>query len=306
MVFQSFQADNLKRLDLDTYFSLQELDREADVPLPRQAVLPPEPLGVRPQGVRLRAHRAEPQLRRRPRSRRSSSPALEELEADRVLGALCARRSGTPKAGRGLWQIVLVQASRRRPSGPRPAPPEVGRAVRTGGRAHRRGVTPATAAELVRDYPAERIRQKLEVFDWLRREEGQAGHAEPAGYLVKSIQDDYAAPKGFETKADRAKREEAKREQQRQEAEAKRRQKEAEAREQAIHAKVTKHWNSLTPAEQQKLDAEVLERAEESFAKSYRELAETKNPIAKSFLKVIRDAHIRRLLKLDDSPTVAE
>ena len=29
VVFKSFQADNLKRLDLDTYFQPEELDREA-------------------------------------------------------------------------------------------------------------------------------------------------------------------------------------------------------------------------------------------------------------------------------------
>ena len=45
---ESCQADNLRQLDLDEYFSLKMRHIQAPVPLPRQAVLPAGRLDVRP------------------------------------------------------------------------------------------------------------------------------------------------------------------------------------------------------------------------------------------------------------------
>ena len=39
--------------------------------------------------------------------------------------------------------------------------------------------------------------RKLEVFDWLTEKKDKRVAKSPAGYLVKSISEDYAAPKGF-------------------------------------------------------------------------------------------------------------
>ena len=68
-------------------------------------------------------------------------------------------------------------------------------------------LTPPKAEALVAGHAAERIRVKLEVFDWMLATKDKRATKSPPGYLVKSIEDDYAAPKGFETKANRAKRE---------------------------------------------------------------------------------------------------
>ena len=229
-----------------------------------------------------------------PKIKEKLQPALDELTAIGFLEPL-AKEERYAKAGRGNWKIILIQKSATLDQKPRKSElSELGKELIN------RGVSPSKAAELVDKHPAERIRVKLEVFDWMLATKDTRVTKSPPGYLVKSIEDDYAAPKGFESKADRAKREEARREQQRQEAEAKRRQKEVDAREHSVHTKVTKHWNGLNPAQQIQLDAEALDRAEGSLAKSYREMAEARNPIASSFLKVIRDAHIKRLLGLDD------
>jgi hypothetical protein len=299
VIFQSFQAENLKRLDIDTYFSLKSsiskrLYRFLDKRFYHRARWTFDLKEFAFEHVGLSRNYTPPKIKEKLR------PALDELTAIGFLEPL-EKDERYAKAGRGDWKIILIQKSAVSHQKPRKSElSELEKELTT------RGVSSSKAAELVEKHPAERIRVKLEVFDWMLATKDKRATKSPAGYLVKSIEDDYAAPKGFETKADRAKREEAEREKRRVEAEAKRRQREAEAREQAIHAKVTKHWNSLTPAEQQKLDAEALEQAEESLAKSYQEMAETRNPIARSFLKTIRDAHIRRLLKLDDPPTVVE
>ena len=49
----------------------------------------------------------------------------------------------------------------------------------------------------MQQHPAEIIQAKMEVFDWLREKKDKRVAKSPAGYLVKSINDDYAAPKGF-------------------------------------------------------------------------------------------------------------
>jgi hypothetical protein len=70
-------------------------------------------------------------------------------------------------------------------------------------------VTPAVAAGLATQHPADRIRAKVEVLDWLIAKKDKQVAKNPAGYLVASIRDDYSPPKGFEPAADRARRLEA-------------------------------------------------------------------------------------------------
>ena len=70
----------------------------------------------------------------------------------------------------------------------------------------KRGVTKATAADLVQRHPAPLIEAKIEVFDWLVEKQDKRVAKSPAGYLVKSIADDYATPKGFISRAERQRR----------------------------------------------------------------------------------------------------
>jgi hypothetical protein len=200
--------------------------------------------------------------------------------------------------GRGEWTIALVRKAS--PGGgttaaagppPAPEPTALERELIA------RGVTRITAAELVRDYPEERIAAQVEALDWLSRGSPKKV-GDPAAYLVDAIRKDYAAPKGFETRAARARREEAERQRQAQEADARRRQRQEQARERAEQAKVTKYWNALSTPEQARLEAEALEQAEESLARSYRQMQASNNPVASSFLRLIRDAHITRILNL--------
>ena len=58
-------------------------------------------------------------------------------------------------------------------------------------------MTAKTAVELVEAHPAGRIQTKLDVFDWLLRNEDKRVGKNPAGYLVASIRSDYQAPGDF-------------------------------------------------------------------------------------------------------------
>lgn len=298
VVFRSFQAENLKRLDVDTYFSLKSsvskrMYRFLDKRFYHRARWEFDLKEFAHEHIGLSRKYTPPKIKEK------IQPALDELTAIEFLEPL-SRDERFAKAGRGNWKIILIKKSAPAEQKPRKSDlSELERELVT------RGVSPSKAEELVAGH-AERIRVKLEVFDWMLATKDKRVTKSPAGYLVKSIEDDYAAPKEYETKADRAKREAAKQEQERREAEAKRQQKAEEARDRAIHAKVIKYWSSLSVAEQKKLEAEALDQAEESLAKSYREMVSTRNPVAGTFLKLIRDAHIRNLLGLSGTEPATE
>ncbi len=71
-----------------------------------------------------------------------------------------------------------------------------------------RGVTAAVARELVEDRTLgeARIREKIELLDWLLAQKDSQPPRSPGGWLVQAIRNDYLPPKNFETKAVRAER----------------------------------------------------------------------------------------------------
>ena len=135
----------------------------------------------------------------------------------------------------------------------------------------RRGVTAAKAERLAREYPAEVIAGKVEVLDWLAAKGDKRMAKSPAGYLVKSIEEDYAAPQGFVSPAERRRREEARRAQEREKAEQRRREQEQAARDEAQRQAVDAYLGRLTPAERKALEAEALARAGPEARQCYEE-----------------------------------
>src|SRR3954452_8062989 len=123
VVFKSFQADNLKRLDLDTYFNLKSsvakrmfrfLDkrfyhrRRWEFDLGEFAF----------EHIGLSRSYDSGQIKAK------LQPGIEELEAQGFLVPLL-REDRYTKVGRGLWRITLLQArSAPDPKAPSPAPPE--------------------------------------------------------------------------------------------------------------------------------------------------------------------------------------
>jgi hypothetical protein len=197
-------------------------------------------------------------------------PPIDELERIGFLKPL-GRDARYTRIDRGQW---LIRLTRQLPTlaapqqaarvAVEPEPPLVVELVN-------RGVTRTIAADLVRQYPADVIEAKLEVFDWLMEKQDKRVARSPAGYLVKSIADDYTAPKGFESKAVRQARAEAKRQADREAAEGRRREREQEARDRAILEEVDASIRRLTPAERKALEAEVLAAADSEARRGYEE-----------------------------------
>ena len=66
-----------------------------------------------------------------------------------------------------------------------------------------RGVSPRSAVQLVREFPAAQIQQKIEAFDTLSSQRGGGTLRNPAGFLVQSIRNNYLPSRGVQRPRDR-------------------------------------------------------------------------------------------------------
>ncbi|KAJ3082381.1 hypothetical protein HK102_001743 [Quaeritorhiza haematococci] len=284
--FKSCTDDNIKRLDLTTYLSLRSavskrmyrfLDKRFYVR--GEWTFDLRELAFEHVGLSRNYTAAK--------IKEKLQPALEELEGIGFLRAM-TRDARYTNVGRGEWRVrlahnpvVVIEA--------KPAEPV--------GLVHEltaRGVTEATAREVVKNFPEERVRSQIERVDFLRAKKPKK-IADQAAYLVAAIRDDYAPPAGFESNADRARREAADREQRRQEQERRQQEAKAKALDREAEEKVRQFWDGLGPDDQARIEAEAIEDAD----------AETKASITtgpkvtqRIILRAIRDAYIRRLLGL--------
>ena len=194
VVYRSFKADNLKRLDLTFYFSLDHagskrafryLDKKLyrrkrwEFPL-REFACDHIGLSTTYDTGKLKA---------------KLQPFIEELEAKGFLEPL-SRRERYVKIRPGAWNVVVIakRRSKELTQTPNPLHDEL----------TRRGVTPAVAGDLVNDYAAERILHKIELFDFLAGSRRHETPRSPGGWLTKAIKDDFTPPADFKTKAQRA------------------------------------------------------------------------------------------------------
>jgi hypothetical protein len=214
VIFQSFQSGNLKQLDLEFYLSLRlpttkRMFRFLDKRFYRRMRLDFDLRTLACEHIGMSRSYAPTELKRR------LKPALEELEQHGFLEPLSPEERYS-YVKRGCWRIIFI---RGRSAQAEPAPEQTSELVEA---LKARGITAKTAAELVEAHPAGRVRTKIEVFDWLLRNEDKRVGKNPAGYLVASIRADYQAPGDYvspeaESKAQEAERAagEAKRHEQR-------------------------------------------------------------------------------------------
>src|SRR5512135_3393843 len=244
---QSCQANNLKRLDLGVYFGLKsavskQLYRFLDKRFYIRGDWTFDLRELAFEHVGLSRNYAIGEIKRK------LNHALEELEAIGFLEPMTAAERYT-KAGRGAWNIRLV---RKRPAPAETKPPEP---ESTGLERElvARGVTRSVAAELVRDFPADRLWRQVEVVDWLR--ETKPKRVKDLGaYLTDAIRKDFGSPAGCRIGSERSESEGAARAQQEQQAQAS----QSKARAREVEARIAGYWKGLTPAERTALEAAAL------------------------------------------------
>jgi len=145
-----------------------------------------------------------------------------------------------------------------------------------------RGITLSVSNDLVRGYPPEHIQQQLEVFDWLVKRIDARVSRNPAGFLMSSIQREYAPPKDFLDRKEAPSR-------QRAEARTSTRQAESQARDE----KVEHFWSSLREPERQRLENDALAQAT-NFQRS---LLEGNGALAAATRQSLLAAYARKALQ---------
>ena len=286
---ESCQADNLKHLDLSLYFSLKhptskQLYRYLDKRFYRQSNIVFDLMDIGFERVGLSRNYDIGKLKEK------LQPAIDELEEKGFLEPL-SREERYFKEGRA-WKVrfvhkppVLAVPPVVQPTAD-PEPPSLVAELA------RRGVHKETAVDLVRRHPGEKIEQKLGVFDWLTERRDKRIARSPAGYLVKSIENDYATPKGFASRADRQREEEARQAGERQAAEVCRRKREEKTREKDDQKAIIAFWDALSSQEQ----AELQARADDALADPA-DLANETGTLKRIGQRIRRNEYIRRLLK---------
>lgn len=280
VVFNSFQAGYLKKLDWDLYCRLEDpvakrLYRFLDKRFYHSDRLVIDLHELAFHKLRVSGNYNTAQIKR---ALLKGIQELERLWELRVMDQ--AQRF--QKVARGKWEAVFV---RRRPRMAEivHAPLELASlAVELS----KRGVGPATAAELTERHPAARIQTMLELFDWHRRR----GEEKGPGFLVAGIKSavPYTPPRGFRTKADQQRDREltAARERKARERAEKRLAKE-HARADADEAEFVAFWKGLSEAGRQTFLHEALEHAEGTKRDGYLRLLPIGGPVLAQYRQLI-------------------
>jgi hypothetical protein len=192
VIFRSFQSGNLKQLDLEFYLKLRlpttkRMYRFLDKRFYRRSRLDFDLRTLACEHIGLSRSYAPTELKRR------LKPALEELEQLGFLEPLPPEERYT-FVKRGCWRILLIRGCRLQLDFQSATPPGDRELIETVEALKLRGVSGKAAQELVETHSSNRIRAKIEVFDWLMRKEDKRIGKNPAGYLVASIRFDYQAP----------------------------------------------------------------------------------------------------------------
>lgn len=193
IVFRSFQAGNLKSIDFEFYKSLdgavtRRLYRFLDKRFFHRQRWEFDLKELAWEHIGLARSYDSASLKRRLR------PAILELERKGYLRAM-EDHERFRKVVCGNWRVLFAKSlsSRRNTHRETFTSREAGSLVSA---LIERGVTPSTARETVRTHPPDRVRAQIQAFDWLAARRHPCIFRNPPGFLVSSIQRDFALPPG--------------------------------------------------------------------------------------------------------------
>lgn len=290
VVFESFLAGNLKAIDFEAYKRLtsaiaKRMFRFLDKRFWHTSRLEFDLRNFACEHVGLSKEYHNGEIKRR------LAPALKELEEVGFLKLLSPEERYV-KVVRGEWKIVLVKQSAGRrteheePSNQGSALVEV---------LVERGISRKRAGEVVAQFPAERIREKVALHDWLLKGKERAPK-NPPGFLLAAIEEDYALPPELAAKDRPQGREEGKgaaRRPARKWSDTAPGEGDAEER-----LTLDAFWNDLTDTEREAFEAEAVRMTDKFLAGQYHAGKAEAGTLFKTVRQAIIDQHIRRKLGL--------
>ncbi len=296
--FKSFQANNIKKLDLNLYFSLKsaiskQLYRFLDKRFYRRAEWTFDLRTLACEHVGLSRNYECWRLKQK------IQPAIDELTAVGFLKSAPAEKR-FKRVGAGQWTVTFARAGAAAQGalGGSPEPEaELDEENPIEAELVSRGVSAKVAKGLVQEYPAGRILLQIEQADWVKKK-GKRKITDFGAYLVQAVRDDYARPAGFVTKAEKAERQKAELERRRLEQSEARRKQEQDRRREEGAAKVKEYWEELSEEGREAFRKEALAYADPEQLRVYREVEGKPGPMARVMWGVIRDRHVRIKLGL--------
>jgi hypothetical protein len=288
VLYGSFQAGYLKSLDWDLYCQLESavakrLYRFLDKRFYHSNCVEIELTELATRKIRISQDHNTGQMKR------VLLAGIEELEAKWSLKRLPAEERFR-KLSRGKWVVVFKRKLRRVKKSDKFVPVDM-----TGLETEltRRGIGPATAADLVSAGKPDDVRRMTELYDWYNTN-GQTRHP---GFLVQSIRNPsaIAMPAGFRTSNQVHAQKEAKLEKKKSaQLAARRREQVATDRHKAETLKFEAFWNSLSDEQQLQFEKLAVEGTDGLKRKNYYRTMGSDEQMFAQYRHIILCEHFKR------------
>jgi hypothetical protein len=155
------------------------------------------------------------------------------------------------------------------------------------------GITESTARQLATEHDEAKIREQMEILNWYSAKKPEK-ITDPAAWLVTAIKNGHAAPKGFKSKADLERDQEAKKEAARKAEEMRKLKSDEKAFEAHVESRIEQVWQAKTPEQQAHCEMMALSGASEADREAYRAMTHPK--LKATTLKKLCDDYIRKSL----------
>lgn len=195
VIFKSFQSGNLKALDLDIYRHLNSQIAKRLYRLLDKRFFHRHHVEFDLQNLALHKLGLSPNYTTAQLKRKLAGP-MDELVAVKFLKPMSVKNRFV-KIKAGEWNVIFERQTQQKE-----LPIEIPTTNELESKLVAVGITPNTARSLAAKKPEPYIAHKLEILAFLQTDDKSAP-SNPAGWLVKAIQDDYPAPKGFKSASQR-------------------------------------------------------------------------------------------------------
>jgi hypothetical protein len=158
-----------------------------------------------------------------------------------------------------------------------------------------RGLSLQSARKLAEQHPESSVREKVALFDWLLSRKDPRIQKNPAGFLYRSITDEFSLPDDFRAAAAAAARPKP----------AERKVITFEGREipsrpvaekPSDREAIDRFWNSIPSEEQEKIEPELVRKAPRFLREQYLEGRQSRGLLFQTVRQAMIDGYVRRIL----------
>ncbi len=287
VVFGSFSAGYLKKLDWDLYLRLKDPVAKRLYRFLDKRFYHSDRLVMDLNEIAFNKVRVSPNYNTA-QAKRALMKGIRELEHLWELRP-AAEDKRFSKVSRGKWEVEFQKRRREKSSRKQvqKSPNELGYELT------KRGIGPAMAAELAEKYPAQRIRTMIELFDW----HNNKGEERGAGFLVAGIRsaEPYATPRGFQTKAEAEQKTRIAAEANQKRLTRQRRQREREHHTaKRAEQPFNDFWSGLNSSSREEFLTEAIKHSDRTKRDGYLRLKELGGPAFEQYRRLILQDHFQR------------